>query len=60
MMIIRGFSIDDGDGSENVTTEMNSRFFYFFSLLKMSNVGECPRAGFLGTVLKFKKRKKNS
>ena len=60
MMIRGGFSIDDGDGSENVTTEMNSRFFYFSILLKMSNVGECPRAGFLGTVLKFRKRKKNS
>ena len=60
MMIIGSFSIDDGDDGDNVTTEMNSLFFYFSSLLKMSNVGECPRAGFLGTVLKFRKRKKNS
>ena len=60
MTIIGSFSIDDGDGSEKVTTEMNSRFFYFSSSLKMSNVGECPRAGFLGTVLKFRKRKKYS
>ena len=57
------FSIDDGDGIENVTIKMNSRFFKFFriysKLLKMSNVGECPRVGFLGTLPKFRKRKKN-
>ena len=57
------FSFDDGNGSENVTFKMNSRFFKFFrvyfKLLKMSNVDECPRVGFLGTLLKFRKRKKN-
>ena len=50
MMIIGSVSITDGDGSENITTEMNSRFFHFSKLLKMSNVGECPRVAFLGTV----------
>ena len=45
-VIVGSFSIDDGDGSENVTFKMNSRFFklcrgYSYSL-KMSNVGEFP------------------
>ena len=57
------FSIDDDNGRENVTIKMNSLFFNFFrvcsELMKMSNVGECPRVGFLGTLLTFRKRKKN-
>ena len=40
------FSIDDGDGSENVTFKMNSRFFNLCRLisnsLKMLNVGQFP------------------
>ena len=38
------FSIDDGDGNENVTFKMNSRFGklcrVYTNSLKMSNVGE--------------------
>ena len=56
------FSIDDNDGSENVTIKINSRFFNVFcvysKLLKMPNVGEWPQAGFLGTVHKCSKTKK--
>ena len=62
VLILGSFSIDDGDGSENVTIKMNSRFFNVFcvysKLLKMPNVGERPRVGFLGTVLKFRITKK--
>ena len=40
------FSIDDGDGSENVTSRTNSRFFKFCRVysnsLKMSSEGEFP------------------
>ena len=40
------FSIKDGDGSENVTFKMNSRFFKlcraYSNSWKMSNVGEFP------------------
>ena len=40
------FSIDEGNGSENVTFEMNSRFFnlcrVYSNLLKMASVGEFP------------------
>ena len=60
---IGNFSIDDGDGSKNVTSEMNSRFFklcrVYSNSLKRSNVGEFPWR-FLGTALKFRKRKKTS
>ena len=42
------FSIDDGDGNENVTFKMNSRFGKLCRLraksLKMSNVGEFSRS----------------
>ena len=62
--ILGSFSIDDGDASENVTIKTNSRFFFSFrvysKLLTISNAGQCPRVGFLGIVIKFKKRKKNS
>ena len=62
--ILGSFSIDDGDASKNVTTKTNSRFFFSFrvysKLLTISNAGQCPRVGFLGIVIKFKKRKKNS
>ena len=44
--IIGRFTIDDGDGSENVTFKMSSRFFKlcraYSNFLKMSNVGEFP------------------
>ena len=40
------FSIDDGDGSENVTFKMNSRFLklcrVYSNSLKMSNLSEFP------------------
>ena len=43
---IGNFSIDDGNGSENVGFRMNSRFFslcrVYSNLLKESNVGEFP------------------
>ena len=61
-VIIGSFSIDDSEGSENVTFKMNqSRFFKlcraYSKLLKMSNF---PGVDFLGTTLKFWKGKKNS
>ena len=40
-----------GDSSENVTFKMNSRFFQTYVF---------PGADFLGTALKFRKRKKNT
>ena len=40
------FSIDDGNGRENITFNMNSRFFklcrVYSNLLKMTSVGEFP------------------
>lgn len=40
------FSIDDGDGSQNVTFKLNSPFFKLSRVnsksLKMSNVGAVP------------------
>ena len=40
------FSIDDGNGSENVSFKMNSLFFnlcrVYSNLLKMASVGEFP------------------
>ena len=40
------FSIDKGDGSENVTFKMNWRFFQlcrvYFNSLKTANVGQFP------------------
>ena len=40
------FSIDDGNGNENVSFKMNSRFLNLFrlysNLLKMISVGEFP------------------
>ena len=40
------FSIDDGNGSENVSFKINSRFFnlrrVYSNLLKMATVGEFP------------------
>ena len=40
------FSIDKGDGSENVTFKMNWRFFQlcrvYFNSLKIANVGQFP------------------
>ena len=44
-MIIGSFSIDDGDGSENVAFEMNrviSLCRVYSNSLKMSNVGAFP------------------
>ena len=49
--ILGSFSIDDGNGSENVSFKMNSRFFnlcrIYSNLLKMASVGEFPRSWFL-------------
>ena len=43
---IQTFSIDKGDGSENVTFKMNWRFFQlcrvYFNSLKIANVGQFP------------------
>jgi len=43
---IGSFSIDDGNGSENVSFKMNSRFFnlcrVYSNLLKMASVGKFP------------------
>ena len=43
---IGSFSIHDGNGSENVSFKMNSRFFnlcrVYSNLLKMASVGEFP------------------
>ena len=48
---IGSFSIDDGNGSENVSFKMNSRFFnlcrVYSNLLKMASVGEFPWSRFL-------------
>ena len=47
--LLGSFSIDDGDGIENVTIKMNSRFFkpirFYSKLLKMPNVGEFTLVG---------------
>ena len=47
--LLGSFSIDDGDGIENVTIKMNSRFFkpfrFYSRLLKMPNVGEFTLVG---------------
>ena len=44
--ILGSFSIDDGNGSENVSFKMNSRVFnlcrVYSNLLKMASVGEFP------------------
>ena len=44
--ILGSFSIDDGNGSENVSLKINSRFFntcgIYSNLLKMASVGEFP------------------
>ena len=49
--LIGSFSIDDGNGSENVSFKMNSRFFtlcrVYSNLLKMASVGEFPWSWFL-------------
>ena len=45
-LLIGSFSIDDGNGSENVSFKMNFRFFnlcrVYSNLLKMASVGEFP------------------
>ena len=56
---IGSYSMDDGDGSENVSFKMNSGFFKLCrassSSLKMSNVGEFPWSSWDHTqVLKAK------
>ena len=63
-VIIGSFSTDHGDGGGNVTLKINSRCFKLFrvyssspEMLKWANF---PGVDFLGTTLKFRKRKKNS
>ena len=62
--VLGSFSMDDGNGSENVTLKISSRFFKLFLVysnsLEMSKVGEFPSSDFLVTALKIRKRKKNS
>ena len=45
-LTLGSFSIDDGNGSENVSFKMNSRFLnlcrVYSNLLKMVSVGEFP------------------
>ena len=55
--------MDDGaEGGENVTSDMNSRFFrlcrVYYSSLQMRSIGEFPRSLFVGTALKLRSRKK--
>ena len=49
--LIGSFNIDDGNGSENVSFKMNSRFFkrchVYSNWLKMAHVGEFPWSIFL-------------
>ena len=60
------FNIDDGEGSENVTFKMNSRFLklcrVYSSSLNMSNLSGFPCSWFLGddTQFKFRERQRNS
>ena len=64
VMMIGSFSIDDGDGSENVTFRMNSRFLNFVAFIPICR--KClmqlnfPGVDNLGTALKFRKREKRS
>ena len=62
--MIRSFSIDDGDGSENVTFSMNSRFLNFVAFIpicrKCLMQANFPGVDNLGTALKFRKREKSS
>ena len=58
-------SIDDSDSSKNVTFKIYSRFSktcrVYSNSLRMQNVGGFSlEVDFLGTALKFRKRKKNS
>ena len=50
-IIIGSFSIDDGNGSDNVSFKMISNFFnlsrVYSNLLKMASVGEFPESWFL-------------
>ena len=60
---IGSFSIDDGDGSKNVTFKRIRVFsnfvaFKYSNSIKISNVGEFSGIDFLGTALKFRKKKK--
>ena len=58
---VGSFSIDDGNGSENVSFKMNSRFFnlwYVYSnLLKMASVGEFPWSWFLEDRTQWEKKR---
>ena len=53
---IGSFSTDDGNGSENVTLKMSSRFFKLFLVysnsLEMSKEGEFPWSWFVGDSTK--------
>ena len=60
---IGSFSTDDGNGSENITLKMSSCFSNFSAFipirLKCQKWANFPGVDFLGTTLKFRKRKKN-
>ena len=62
--VLGSFSTDDGNGSENVTLKISSRFFKLFLVysnsLEMSKVGEFLCSDFLVTAVKIRKRKKHS
>ena len=62
--ILESFSNDDGNDSQNVTINMNSRFSNFIAIIptrfKCWMLVKFPRVKFVGTAPKFRKRKKNS
>ena len=59
--LLGSFSIDDGNGSDNVSFKMNSRSFnlcgVYSNLLKIAKVGEFPGVDFLRTALKIRKKR---
>ena len=65
--LIESCSIDDGHSSENITFKMKFSIVFFKTLLQLFQFvenGKCrqihsPGVDFLGTALKFRKRKKN-
>ena len=62
LLKIGSFSIDDGDGIENATFKMDYRISNFVAFIpirwKCLMWANFPEVDFLGTALKFKKRKK--
>ena len=58
---VGSFSIDDGNGCENVSFKMNSRFFslwgVYSNLLQMASVGEFPWSWFLEDCTQREKKR---